>query len=94
MLVFATIYFENTKHLAIIPVKFWLYDCIYARVSINERVVFSFTNETSWMIYSSTKHYSIYNYSIIISQNKMKYMLHSTFKLHSSKNVGQYNQRY
>ncbi len=41
------------------------------------------------MIYSSTKHYSIY--SLLISLNKMKYV---QFKLHSSKNSSQHNQSF
>ncbi len=53
---------------------------VFTPICDNERVVFSFTNETTQMIHSSTKH-SIYN-SLLISQNKIKYMLNSTFKLH------------
>ncbi len=53
---------------------------VFTPVCDNERLVFSFTNETTQMIHSSTKHY-IYN-SLLISRNKIKYMLNSTFKLH------------
>ncbi len=35
------------------------------------------------MIYSSMKHYNIYNFSLLISQNNIKYMLNPNFKLHS-----------
>ncbi len=58
------------------------FDCIYT-VCDNERVVFSFTNETTQMIYSSMTHY-IYN-SLLISLNKIKYMLNSTLNCTSSK---------
>ncbi len=53
---------------------------VFTPICDNESVVFSFTNETTQMIHSSTKH-SIYN-SLLISRNKIKYMLNSTFKLH------------
>ncbi len=53
---------------------------VFTAICDNESVVFSFTNETTQMINSSTKH-SIYN-SLLISLNKIKYMLNSTFKLH------------
>ncbi len=46
------------------------------------------------MIHSSIKHYSIYNYSLLISRNQINYMLNSTFKLQSSKNSSQHNQSF
>ncbi len=60
----------------------WSFDfmIVFTPACDNERVVLSFTNETTQMINSSTKHY-IYN-SLLISWNKIKYMLNSTFKLH------------
>ncbi len=46
---------------------------VFTPICDNERVVFSFTNETTQMIHSSMKHYHIYN-SLLISRNKIKYV--------------------
>ncbi len=51
------------------PIKFWIYDCLYT-ICDNERVVF--LQMTTQMINPSTKQY-IYN-SLLISWNKFKYM--------------------